>query len=134
MFDVFPAIATPIALLWVVPHGRREIPGISKIPGIFLSLFPPSGYGAYEYIRGEIHTNGMENFWSLLKRMLGGSYVAVSPKNLTRYCAEEAFRFNKRKENDSSRFQKAMMNTPGKRLQYKELAAKTDRIPGMAGC
>jgi transposase-like protein len=89
---------------------------------------------AVEYVRGEVHTNGMENFWSFLKRMLGGTYVAVAPKHLTRYCAEEAFRFNKREEDDAGRFQKVMMNTPGKRLQYKELAAKTDRIPGLAGC
>lgn len=51
---------------------------------------------AVTYCEGEVHTNGMENFWSLLKRMLSGTYVAVAPKQLTRYCAEEAFRFNER--------------------------------------
>jgi len=53
---------------------------------------------AVEYVRGEVHTNGMENFWSLLKRMLGETYVSVAPKHLTRYCAEEAFRFSERKK------------------------------------
>ena len=51
---------------------------------------------AVTYCEGEVHTNGMENFWSLLKRMLSGTYVAVAPKQLTRYCAEEALRFNER--------------------------------------
>ena len=74
-----------------------------------------------EYVRGEVHTNGMENFWSLLKRMLGGTYVSVAPKHLTRYCAKEAFRFNKRKGTDSKRFRQVMENVTGKRLQYREL-------------
>ena len=83
---------------------------------------------AVAYVEGEVHTNGMENFWALLKRMLGGTYVAVSPKNLTRYCAEEAFRFNERGGNDAARFAAVMKSVPGKRLQYKELTAKTDQL------
>ena len=76
---------------------------------------------AISYAVGEVHTNGMENFWSLLKRALGGTYVAVAPKHLVRYCAEEAFRFNQRGGSDATRFHQAMQNTPGKRLTYKAL-------------
>ena len=83
---------------------------------------------AVSYVEGEVHTNGMENFWALLKRMLGGTYVAVSPKNLTRYCAEEAFRFNERGGNDAMRFTTALKSVPGKRLQFKELTAKTEQL------
>lgn len=83
---------------------------------------------AIEYVRGEVHTNGMENFWSLLKRSLKGTYVAVAPKHLTRYCAEQAFRFNERVGNDASRFSKVMQSVPGKRLMYKQLTEKTEAI------
>ncbi len=78
---------------------------------------------AVKYVEGNVHTNGMENVWSLLKRMLGGTYVAVSPKNLTRYCdcAEKTFRFNERKGDDGSRFVAVMKSVPGKRLRYKDL-------------
>ena len=68
---------------------------------------------AVEYVNGEVHTNGMENFWSLLKRMLGGTYVSVAPKHLTRYCAEEAYRFNERTGSDAARFSKVMQSVPG---------------------
>jgi transposase-like protein len=85
---------------------------------------------AVSYVEGEVHTNGMENFWSLLKRMLGGTYVAVAPKNLTRYCAEEAFRFNERGDCDAVRFKKVMTSVRGKRLTYKELTAKTETMAG----
>ena len=81
---------------------------------------------AVRYVEGEVHTNGMENFWSLLKRMLGGTYVSVAPKHLTRYCAEEAFRFNERGGNDSMRFQAVMKSVPGKRLTYTQLTEKTE--------
>lgn len=81
---------------------------------------------AVTYVEGEVHTNGCENFWSLLKRMLGGTYVAVAPKHLTRYCAEEAFRFNERGGNDAARFGTVMQSVKGKRLTFKELTAKTE--------
>ena len=83
---------------------------------------------AVSYVEGEIHTNGLENFWSLLKRSLGGTYVAVAPKHLVRYCTEQAFRFNERKGSDSTRFQAAMKSAPGKRLQWKELTVKNEQL------
>lgn len=73
------------------------------------------------YVSGAIHTNGIENFWSLLKRSLGGTYVAVAPFHLNRYVTEQAFRFNLRRTNDAARFAAAMQNVPGKRLTYRAL-------------
>jgi transposase-like protein len=82
-----------------------------------------------EYVRGEVHTNGLENFWSLLKRGLKGTYVAVEPFHLDRYVAEQIYRYNNRatKENplnDSDRFVYALGQVVGKRLTYKELTGK----------
>ena len=82
-----------------------------------------------EYVNGQVHTNGIENFWSLLKRTLRGTYVAVEPFHLERYVDEQAFRFNNRATrdnplNDSDRFVAALAQVAGKRLTYKELTGK----------
>jgi len=82
-----------------------------------------------EYVRGEVHTNGIENFWSLLKRGLRGTYVAVEPFHLEAYVNEQVFRFNNRatKENplnDCDRFMIALSQIAGKRLTYAELTGK----------
>jgi transposase-like protein len=83
-----------------------------------------------EYVLGEVHTNGCENFWSLLKRGLHGTYISVEPFHLFRYLDEQAFRFNFRKDedgeplSDSERFAIAMRQIVGKRLTYKELTGK----------
>ncbi len=79
---------------------------------------------AERYVDGQIHTNGIENFWSLLKRTLKGTYVSVEPFHLFRYLDEQSFRFNNRKGNDSDRFLKAAQNITGKRVTYKELTGK----------
>jgi transposase-like protein len=76
---------------------------------------------AKEYVRGNVHTNGLENFWSLLKRTLRGTYVSVEPFHLFRYLDEQAFRFNLREENDATRFLKAAGSIFGKRLTYSQL-------------
>jgi transposase-like protein len=78
------------------------------------------------YARGAVHVNGLENFWSLLKRALGGTYVAVAPYHLQRYVAEQAFRFNGRKGNDGGRFEAAIEGTIGKRLTYRVLTGQDD--------
>jgi transposase-like protein len=75
------------------------------------------------YVEGRIHTNGLENFWSLLKRALKGTYIAVEPFHLFRYLDEQVFRFNKRKGSDSSRFTQAVASIAGKRVTYKALTA-----------
>jgi transposase-like protein len=80
---------------------------------------------AEQYVKGRVHTNGLENFWSLLKRTLRGTYVAVEPFHLDRYVDEQVFRFNNRKGlNDAQRFAIAMSQVAGKRLTYAELTGK----------
>ena len=76
---------------------------------------------AVEYVRDNIHTNGLENFWSLFKRTLKGTYVSVEPFHLDGYVSEQTFRFNERKDNDGGRFRKVLGSVSGKRVTYKEL-------------
>ena len=80
---------------------------------------------AVEYVRGEVHTNGLENFWSLLKRGIHGTYVSVEPYHLFRYLDEQAFRYNNRKGlNDGERFDIAVRRIVGKRLTWNQLTGK----------
>ncbi len=82
------------------------------------------------YVEGNIHTNGMENFWSLLKRGINGTYVAVEPFHLFRYVDEQAFRYNNRKGmNDSDRFDLAVRQIVGKRLTWSEVTGKVGKKP-----
>jgi len=81
---------------------------------------------AERYVDGHVHTNHIENFWALLKRALGGTYISVEPFHLHRYLAEEAFRFNEREGSDLGRFVKVVSAVEGKRLTYKKLTGKTD--------
>src|SRR5947208_7096542 len=78
---------------------------------------------AISYAQGHVHTNGLENFWSLLKRALRGTYVNVEPFHLFRYLDEQAFRFNERKDDDQGRFIKALGGVVGKTLKYAKLIA-----------
>jgi transposase-like protein len=84
-----------------------------------------------EYVRGEVHTQGLDNFWSLLKRTLRGTYVAVEPFHLDRYVTEQVFRYNNRATEDnpledSDRFVLAVSQIAGKRLTYAELTGKVE--------
>jgi transposase-like protein len=79
---------------------------------------------AEKYVDGQIHTNGIENFWSLLKRGIKGTYVSVEPFHLFRYLDEQTFRFNERKGKDADRFVKAVKSIAGKRLTFDELTGK----------
>ncbi|MFY9823837.1 MAG: IS1595 family transposase [Thermoanaerobaculia bacterium] len=81
---------------------------------------------AERYVDGKIHTNGMENFWSLLKRSIKGTYVSVEPFHLFRYLDEQSFRFNTRKVSDGARFLLAAAGIIGKRVTYKELIGKEE--------
>ncbi len=77
---------------------------------------------AEAYVRGHVHTNGIESFWAMLKRSLGGTYIAVEPFHLMRYIDEQMFRYNSRKDcNDRMRFENVMAGVFGKRLTYGEL-------------
>lgn len=84
---------------------------------------------AVEYVRDAVHTNGLENFWSLLKRCIRGTHVNVEPFHLSRYVDGEAFRFNNRKDNDYGRFQRTVKGVKGKRLTYKELIRDNAEAP-----
>jgi transposase-like protein len=82
-----------------------------------------------EYVRGQVHTQGIENFWSLLKRTLRGTYVAVEPFHLDHYLSEQVFRYNNRATSDNpltdaDRFALAVSQVSGKRLTYAELTGK----------
>jgi transposase-like protein len=82
---------------------------------------------AETYVNGNVHTNGIENFWSCLKRTIGGTYVSVEPFHLFRYVDEQAFRYDNRKPmDDSERFSYVMRKIVGKRIMYKELTGKTE--------
>ena len=73
------------------------------------------------YVKGHVHTNGIENFWSLLKRMLHGTYVGVSSFHLGAYVDEEVFRFNERGDDDGGRFGRVLRNVTGRRITYETL-------------
>lgn len=79
---------------------------------------------AQSYVEGAVHTNGMENYWSLLKRTLSGTYVSVEPFHLFRYLDEQAFRFNERNRNDGERFAAVASQVEGRRLTYARLTGK----------
>ena len=76
------------------------------------------------YVRGNVHTNGMENFWSLLKRSIHGTYVSVEPFHLFRYLDEQAYRFNHRKESDAERFAGILGAVEGRRVTYQGLTGR----------
>ena len=81
-----------------------------------------------EYVRGNVHTNSIENFWSLLKRTIKGTYISVSPAHLQKYVEEQMFRYNEREGTDQFRFVRMLELISGKRLTYSEL------IGYSAGC
>jgi transposase-like protein len=76
------------------------------------------------YVKGQVHTNGLENFWSLLKRGINGTYVSVEPYHLQAYIDEQAMRFNTREMTDFERFKLTLSQIVGKRLTYSELTGK----------
>ena len=85
---------------------------------------------AEKYVDGQVHTNGMENFWSLLKRSIKGTYVSVEPFHLFRYLDEQAFRFNNRKDTDSGRFADVLKAVIGRRVTYASLIGADEAAAG----
>jgi len=79
------------------------------------------GHGAEQYVRGRVHTNSVENFWSLLKRTIRGTYVSIDPFHVFRYLDEQAFRFNNRVAGDGERFVTLVDFLLGKRLTWNDL-------------
>ncbi|GJG89108.1 hypothetical protein tb265_42890 [Gemmatimonadetes bacterium T265] len=80
------------------------------------------------YVKDNVHTNGLENFWSLLKRGIKGTYVAVEPFHLFRYLDEQARRYNERKWNDAQRFVSVLRDVVGERVTYAALTG-ADVLP-----
>jgi transposase-like protein len=88
---------------------------------------------AETYARGKVHTNGLENFWSLLKRGLRGTYVIVEPFHLFRYLDEQSFRYNNRIDmDDYDHFLKLMKKVAGKRVTYSKLTGKDKAASDLA--
>jgi hypothetical protein len=81
---------------------------------------------AEAYAKGNVHTNGLENFWSLLKRAIKGTYISVEPFHMFRYLDEQAYRFNTRKQSDALRFGDVAKRVTGRRLTYKALTGHLD--------
>lgn len=79
---------------------------------------------AEKYVDGQVHTNGLENYWSLLKRAIRGTYVSVEPFHLFRYLDEQAFRFNERTLTDAERFSIALRHVTGKRIMFEQLIGR----------
>ena len=109
-----------------IPHGRSVAIGpravvLRRQRECWRCIHEAVQHDADEYVRGNVHTNGIENFWSLLKRSLKGTYVSVEPFHLFRYLDEEAFRYNNRKTDDGTRFQRVARAIIGKRLTYAQL-------------
>jgi transposase-like protein len=85
---------------------------------------------AEKYVDGKVHTNGLENFWSLFKRCVKGTRISVEPFHLMAYLDSECFRFNNRMFNDGERFVLALRGMEGKRLTYKALIGALEEAPG----
>lgn len=85
-----------------------------------------------EYVRGHVHTNGIENFWSLFKRVIYGTHHSVEPFHLDRYLGENVQRFNTRELRDDVRFTQTARRVLGRRITYKELTGKVGLKGAMA--
>lgn len=97
----------------------------SGYEGLF-EYFHESVNHAETYARGKVHTNGLENFWRLLKRGLRGTYISVEPFHLFRSLDEQAFRYDNRKLKDPDRFSKVLRNVSGRKVTYKKLTGKEE--------
>jgi hypothetical protein len=131
---VIPDRTKPVMQENVKPHVEAGSQVYSDEAGSYWRMDNEYVHGivnhAEAYVNGNIHTNGLENFWSLLKRGLGGTYISVEPFHLFRYIDEQAFRYNNRKDmNDSDRFIEVMKQAVGKRLTYAQLTGKMEDGP-----
>lgn len=113
----------------LVPLVREHVAGGSEVHSDALAsytgLSPDYAHKVVDhavcYVKGNVHTNGMENFWSLLKRGIHGTYVAVEPFHLFRYLDEQTFRYNDRKGTDPDRFKAGLGQVEGRHLRYNSL-------------
>jgi transposase-like protein len=128
--EIVPAVNRQTVQEQIFKHVARGSKLYTDESKVYLGL-PPSYMRSFvnhveRYVEGEVHTNSLENFWSLLKRNLSGTYVAVEPFHLGRYLDEQVFRFNlRKKENtDSSRFKAVLKDIVGRSLTYAELTGR----------
>lgn len=105
----------------VEPGSRLYTDALRSYDGLSASYDHKVIDHAVAYAEGLVHTNGIENFWSLLKRSLKGTYIAVDPRHLDSYLDEQAHRFNNRKLTDGMRFMSVLSSVTGRRLTYREL-------------
>lgn len=114
------------AILAQVTHGSRVYTDQAVAYNLLTNHYAHEVVNHLEgYVNGRVHTNGLENFWSLLKRGLKGTYVAVEPFHLFRYVDEQVFRFNNRKNlDDAGRFDMVVSQIVGKRITFAQLTGK----------
>jgi transposase-like protein len=105
----------------VEPASRLYTDALKSSLGLSADCTHESIDHAVEFVCDHVHTNNVENFWTLLKRTLKGTHVSVDPVHLDRYLNEQTFRFNERRDNDGGRFRKVLSSIAGKRLTYDEL-------------
>lgn len=110
----------------VQPGSHVYTDALPAYAGLALGYFHRFVDHVTKYVVGRVHVNGLENFWSLLKRMLRGTCVAVADFHLHRYLDEQTFRYNARKANDAGRFEAVLGQVVGRRLTYRVLTAKDD--------
>jgi transposase-like protein len=115
--DVLMSVAIGSRLLTDEAHGYRNM-------GILYD-HATVNHGAKEYVRDGVHTNTIENFWSVFKRGIKGTHIHISPFHLDRYIDDQAFRYNNRKTNDYGRFDLSVKQAQGKRLTWNQLTGKT---------
>src|SRR5204863_6141003 len=111
--EVIREVVEPGSAIYTDEHGAYHTLGSEGFEHAFVRH-------AEYYVDGAVHTNGIENFWSLLKRGIKGTYVSVEPFHMFRYLDEQSFRFNERFGDDGDRFKTVMKQIVGKRLMYKE--------------
>ena len=110
-------------LNFLLDHGVNLIDTAAGYHGLHADYIHEMIDHAIKYVDGKVHTNTMENFWALLKRSLGGTYVSVAPEYLDAYLDEQVERFNARKVDDGGRFVRVMGRVLGRRLTYSDLVA-----------
>lgn len=96
----------------------QHIPYTNFLPSVYRH---DAVHHAVEYVRGNVHTNSIENFWSLLKRTIKGTYVSIQAEHLQKYVEEQCFRYNNRETDDRARFVELIKSVSGKRLTWKTL-------------
>jgi transposase-like protein len=111
----------------VAPGSELHTDALKSYDGLDSEYAHKAVVHAKTYVNGNVHSNRLENFWSLLKRSIRGTYVSVEPFHLFRYLDEQSFRCNERHAKDAERFQKVLNSVAGKRLPWNILTCQEER-------